>query len=493
MTESRQDGFGLNSYAGSSRSSYTYYGATPIRENITLAPNAVVILVHGCYTAGNGEPGMAIPGEALAFERVDNYASGFLAAGARAVFAFGWNQKLNFAHALATSNSTMDELFMASGGGNPSGFVGWRDTRLDSARTPGATIHLDPHPSEGYYRSLTGDLAMTATDWRSGAADAVPPPATTDPPQITQLSAAREWDADAAAAPAEPASFHPNGDGIDDELVMHHTVTRASYLDVTVRNDAGDAVRTFTVWSASGAGTSTWDGRADDGALAPDGQYSLTYVPRDPTGLMGEPASASALLLTAIALATPTKAALNVSDGDALARSTTFAVTLNQPARLTWRIVDMAGGPVRSIRENAPTSSGMLGFTWDGRDDQGRWVADGSYRSVVEAQTGLGAYSQERAVFVGPFQLGISDAAPSRGETVTLNVLSTESLARNPTVQVSADGVSPWTVNARLVSGRRYRVSILVPAGAGGAVEFTVSGVDSKGGRQSSVFSYPLQ
>ena len=61
MTESRQNGFGLNSYPGSGRAQYTYYGAAPIRENIRLAPNAVVMLLHGCYTAGNGEPGMAIP------------------------------------------------------------------------------------------------------------------------------------------------------------------------------------------------------------------------------------------------------------------------------------------------------------------------------------------------------------------------------------------------------------------------------------------------
>ena len=42
-------------------------------------------------------------------------------------------------------------------------------------------------------------------------------------------------------------------------------------------------------------------------------------------------------------------------------------------------------------------------------------LSDGVYRSVVTAQTGLGAYSQERAVFVGPFRVSASDAAPSRG------------------------------------------------------------------------------
>ena len=161
---------------GSADNEYTYYGANLIREQIHLAPNAVVILVHGCYTAGNGEPGNTIPSEDLARERVDNFASGFLGAGARAVFAFGWNQKLNFMNALATSNSTMDQLFMTTAGGSPAGFVGWQDHRFESQRTPGATNHLDPHRNYGFYRAVTGDLSMTAADWRSGAAVDPPPP-----------------------------------------------------------------------------------------------------------------------------------------------------------------------------------------------------------------------------------------------------------------------------------------------------------------------------
>ena len=124
MTESRQNGFGLNSHEGSGRAEYTYNAGRPIRDNIVHEPNAVVLLEHGSFTAGNGEPGMRIPSEDLATTRVDNYANGFLAAGARAVFAFGWNQRLNFPRALATSNATMDELFMVRGTGTPAGFIG---------------------------------------------------------------------------------------------------------------------------------------------------------------------------------------------------------------------------------------------------------------------------------------------------------------------------------------------------------------------------------
>jgi hypothetical protein len=165
LTESQQDGMGLNSYDGSSDIDVTYYGANLIRESIQLAPHAVVLLMHGCYTAGNGLPGTPIPTPELARERVDNFASGWLAAGAGAVFGFQWGSSFNYYDALAYTDSTIDQLFMKPRREH----VAWNELYFDSLRTPGAVIHLDPHPENGYLRAVTGDLAMTTATWRSGA------------------------------------------------------------------------------------------------------------------------------------------------------------------------------------------------------------------------------------------------------------------------------------------------------------------------------------
>ena len=495
ITESRQNGFGLNSFAGSGRAQYTYYGATPIRANVVLAPNAVVILVHGCYTAGNGEPGMAIPRLDLARARVDNYASGFLAAGAGAVFAFGWNQKVNFPHALATSDSTMDELFMTPGGGSPAGFVGWRDRYLESVRTPGTTIHLDPHPTHGYYRSVAGDLDATAANWRAGAGLAPRPPSDdSDPPQVTELTADSGSSSMVVTGERLASAFHPNGDGLYDQLQLTHVVTRASYLDVSIVNGARDEVRAFSTSSGTGYGTSRWDGRDDGGAIVPDGEYTLTYVPRDALGLTGTPVSTTAIVLTAIAVAPPTRAAIHVSDADALSRSAVLKIYLNQPARLTWKIVDAAGATVRVVRDNVLSETGTQAFAWDGRADSGAWVGDGLYRSIVSAQTGLGSYSHERSVYVGAFRVTPSSPSPARGERVLLNIVSSEPLQRSPTVRVTQPGLEPWTVSASHVGGRRYKVSItLKMGGSAGLLELVVSGIDTDGGKQSSVLNLTLR
>ena len=493
LTESRQDGFGLNKFDGSARNEYTYYGATPIRNNITLAPSAVVILVHGCYTAGNGENG-SIPGDDVARQRVDNFASGFLAVGAGAVYAFGWNQKFNYPNALMNSNLSVDQMFMTPADGSPSGYVGWNPKRYDSQRTPGATNHLDPHSNQGYYRAVSGQLNMTTADWRAGAAGVpyTPPPPTDpgDPPQITSLVAGPATAQ--TLAEGETPQFHPNGDGLEDDLLVDSTVTKSAYLDATVTNAAGETVHTYTVWS-TGTTRSRWNGKRSDGLVVPDGLYTVTYTPRDIYGITGNPVSVQTLVLTAAALPAPSSGSLYSADADKLSKTSTFKVTLNQPATLNWSIVNAAGETVRTVESNAQLLAGTTAFAWDGKSSTGAYVPEGRYRSVVTAQTGLGSYTQERSVFVGAFQIGSSIASPSRGGKVTLNLTSTEPLASRPKVRITQPGITPWTVTANKVTGRKYKVTItLKTGGTEGTVEFLVNGTDKYGGKQSSSLSLPL-
>ncbi|CAN5689740.1 hypothetical protein BH23CHL7_BH23CHL7_13830 [soil metagenome] len=170
--EKTKNGFGLNPVEGGSSSNVAYHGGNWIRNNVTLAPNAVVLLSGLCYAEGNGESGMAIPSWSVARERVDNFAASFLTVGARAVFAYGWQSVNSVVDMLNTTNKTMDEIFMTKGSGTSpsSGFLGWDNRRLNSVRVPGKVNHLDPHSSSGFLRALSGDLGMTATEWSGGEA-----------------------------------------------------------------------------------------------------------------------------------------------------------------------------------------------------------------------------------------------------------------------------------------------------------------------------------
>jgi flagellar hook assembly protein FlgD len=501
MTESRQNGMGLNSFDGSAADQYTYYGANKLRESVFLAPNAIVFLNHLCYAAGNAESGMAIPSEDVARQRVDNMANGWLATGARAVFAYSWNQKLNYPQALMTTNKTIDELFMTpatgAAAGSPQAFIGWRNVRFASERTPGAVNHLDPHQNHGYYRAVTGDLAMTSAEWRSGAGqgggDTTPPPPTDQgaAPQITSLKAGVGG---TFGASAEPVGFHPNGDGLVDEVAFRHTVSRAAYLDASVTNSRGETVKTFTVWSAKGAGGSRWNGKDNNGRYVSDGVYTLTYIPRAGSGALGDPASVQVLVLTAIALAMPSNAALFGRDADSIGKSTTLKVTVNQQAQVSWRMIDASGDVVRTVRPASAASAGKLSFSWDGKDDSGEWLPDGWYRSVVRATTDLGSYTQERLVYVGAFRVTPLISSPQRGGRLTLTIVSTEALSGRPTVRFTHPGVAPWSATATKVDGKKYKLTVTIPDGGGaGTLTMQVTARDKEGGHNEGSATLPLR
>jgi hypothetical protein len=85
-----ENGFGLNPVAGGGDSSHQYFGETAVGSQITLAKNAVVLLNHLCYASGLSEPGLPEGTLDVAQQRVDNYAAGFIKAGAAAVVAEAW-------------------------------------------------------------------------------------------------------------------------------------------------------------------------------------------------------------------------------------------------------------------------------------------------------------------------------------------------------------------------------------------------------------------
>jgi hypothetical protein len=156
-----KDGMGLNPWLGSS--SVKYYGEYTIDTQINLAPNAVVILNRLCYASGNSEWGASYPTKSTAIKRVDNYGAGFLRARARAVFAEGINSTSYILYGLFRTSRTISQIFWS----DPA-----RDGRYDftfsSVRTTGKKAILDPLGASRYYRSVIGDLSMTAGTWRSG-------------------------------------------------------------------------------------------------------------------------------------------------------------------------------------------------------------------------------------------------------------------------------------------------------------------------------------
>ena len=159
-----KDGMGLNSYDGSS--SHTYYGEYYVDHDIQLANNAVVILNRLCYASGNNEWGAGYPARSTAMARADNYGAGFLRANAKAVFAEGIDSASYILYGLFKTDRSMTQIWWS----DPARDGRW-DFGFNSARTPGYRVSMDPTDgSNRYYRSLVGNIWMTAKEWRTAAA-----------------------------------------------------------------------------------------------------------------------------------------------------------------------------------------------------------------------------------------------------------------------------------------------------------------------------------
>lgn len=158
-----KNGFGLNATAGNGDYNNRYYGE-PYVSTLDLAPNAIVLLHHLCYAAGNSEPGDPEPTKAVAKQRVDNYAAGFLKAGARAVLADGLAGPVSYLRTLFTSDQPLIDLWRSQPNYNGNEFS------FASVRTPGKTAFMDPEQASArYYRAFVGDTTTTTTDVLGGA------------------------------------------------------------------------------------------------------------------------------------------------------------------------------------------------------------------------------------------------------------------------------------------------------------------------------------
>ncbi|HVM30986.1 MAG TPA: hypothetical protein VM305_09510 [Candidatus Limnocylindrales bacterium] len=155
-----KNGIGVNARLNSGNNNHKYYGEAYMASELPLARGAAVILMRLCYASGNSEPGKANPTKSVAMQRVDNYGAGFLRGPASVVFADGLGKTNYILAGLLRSNRTMAEIFWTA-----PHKVGAYRIQFAGTRSSGRAI-MDPRRPGLYYRSVIGNLNLTASDWR---------------------------------------------------------------------------------------------------------------------------------------------------------------------------------------------------------------------------------------------------------------------------------------------------------------------------------------
>ncbi len=156
---------GLNPVDGTTDNDKKYYGEDRIASDIRFAKDAIVLLNHLCYSAGSSESGDPEPTVAVARERVDNFASGFIKAGARTVIAQSWTSGVIYMiNRIFTTDQTILDAWEAAP--NQQGHV----QPFIPARNPAFEARVDPDTwTTGYHRSIVSATSHNTAQIRGGA------------------------------------------------------------------------------------------------------------------------------------------------------------------------------------------------------------------------------------------------------------------------------------------------------------------------------------
>jgi hypothetical protein len=154
-----QNGFGLNPSAGSGDGSHQYFGESYIADAVRLAKNAVVLLNHLCYASGNSEPGLPEGTLEEAKLRVDNFAAGFVEAGAAAVVAEAHDDPNHMVRAVLAGRGRIESAWRTAPTANGNTFA------FESARSSGYVAQMDPDNGDsGFHRSIVLKRGLASND-----------------------------------------------------------------------------------------------------------------------------------------------------------------------------------------------------------------------------------------------------------------------------------------------------------------------------------------
>ncbi len=178
----------------------------------------------------------------------------------------------------------------------------------------------------------------------------------------------------------------PNNDDRSDDISIFQEGSRESLWIAAVIDDQGNEVRDYQFRGVPEFEL-VWDGRNNQGDLAPDGGYRYRISSTDEAGNSTERISQEFTLDTSDA-----EVLVNASldafspNADGVRDLQDFSTRVNnndQVASYRFTVLSEAGNAVRSIEGNGPVPAS---FQWDGRNDGGLPAADGRYSASISVE-----------------------------------------------------------------------------------------------------------
>lgn len=199
-------------------------------------------------------------------------------------------------------------------------------------------------------------------------------------------------------------AFSPNGDGIKDTVTLTPSISVQSGLQewkIDIQNAQNRTVRTI---DGARIAPLIFDGKDNDGTVLPDGVYTALLSARYVNGYT--PASLSPVLsinVTVPKARARSSGTIFSPDGDGKLDTLTFTQMVSAGDSWTAEVYaldsagNISGTPVRRF---ALTKDSSDQFIWDGRNDAGAILADGTYAYRLVGRNDAGNTGYSDPVFV---------------------------------------------------------------------------------------------
>ncbi len=183
---------------------------------------------------------------------------------------------------------------------------------------------------------------------------------------------------------ADTRYFSPDGDGSKDSVQLTQDCSPAPVWKGTITSSNGSVVRSVE-WKDRPDATVAWDGTDDKGGKLPDGDYSYVLTGTDEAGnTASSPAISLVIDTQPVTLSVGIGFEAFSPNGDGVKDTVAIDPVLNvgkETEAYVLTVKNEAGDVVRTVRENKAVPTPLV---WDGKNDNGTILPDGSYSASLE-------------------------------------------------------------------------------------------------------------
>ncbi len=183
-----------------------------------------------------------------------------------------------------------------------------------------------------------------------------------------------------------PKAISPSSSpGITDQATISYNISKAGTVEIRIISTTGPMVRQFGPYlKLSGSHIETWDGNDSSGNVVGEGDYRIEIYLIDSAGNIGNPNPA--VMTVAVDNTPPAITGLQVLppffspvNSNPAYKTAMLKYNLSESAEVTIKVLDGFNNQIKTIITNIAQSPGLKNVTWDGKDDTGVIVPDGTY------------------------------------------------------------------------------------------------------------------